>query len=407
MLPVAAQAADTLTAGTSDTPTATITVVAAPVDLVAQARVLALIQKRAAKVDASTRSGFAAVNADGTPVWKTRANTPLMPASTMKVVTATVALYVLGPTWKPITSVTFDTATGTLTLVGGGDPSLTSARLGQLANAVMETLTSTRVTPTRLKIDDSLFPAPSLQPGFSARQWPSEERPVRALVVDGRRSMDAALDAGRTFDAMLAKRGLSLPFKGRGLSSGDEVAHIQGLRLQSILRDMLWFSDNDYADMMFRLSALGAGRTASWADARLTAEESLHALGVKINGTTLVDGSGLSRDNRLTPFALADLLRIAQVDTHTAMLPTLLPTAGVSGTLRTRFAKAPASCVAGTLSAKTGSLHDVIALAGYAPLDDGSLRPFAILTNHVRNSASARNAMRVQVDNLAAAFSGC
>ena len=406
-LPVAAHAADTLTVGYSDTPTATFTVGPAPVDSAEQARVVALIEKRAAKVNPATRSGFVAINADGTLVWKARATTPLLPASTMKVVTAAVALHVLGPTWKPVTRVSFDTNTGTLTLVGGGDPSLTSARLGLLADATVETLTALGVTPTRLKIDDSLFPAPTAQPGLAPARWPHDERPVRALVVDGRRSMDAALDAGRTFDAMLTKRGLALTFKGRGTGTGLEVAAIPGLRLQSILRDMLLVSSNDYADMVFRLSALGAGHRATWADARRTAIDSLNALGVRSSGVVLVDGSGLSRNNRLTPLALADVLRVAQTETRTALLPTLLPTAGVSGTLRTRFSKAPASCVAGLLTAKTGSLHDVIALAGYAPLDDGTLRPFAILTNRVHNSAGARNAMRSQVDNLAAAFSGC
>ena len=405
-LPVTAQAADTLTAITTDTPTA-ITIVSPPVDPIEQARVLALIARRANKVDAPSKSGFIAVNPDGSPLWKARANVPLMPASTMKVVTAAVALHVLGPTWKPVTSVTFDSATGTLALVGGGDALLTSEQLKTLARSAIETLTATAAVPTRLVVDDSLFPAPVLQPGVTSGQQPSEERPVRALVVDRRKSNDSALDAGKRFREILAGQGVLIPFKGRAVSTGTEVAAVRGLRLQSSLNTMLVYSDNDIAEMTFRLSSIGAGRTASWADARTTAYEALGSIGVPTKPLKLVDGSGLSRNNRLTPYALAELLGIAESDDRMGILHSLLPTAGVSGTLRKRYETAPANCVQGLLQAKTGSLHDVIALAGYAPTDDGTARPFAILINNVRNSAVARNQTRAKIDALAAAFSGC
>lgn len=406
LLPVAARAEDTLTAITTDTPTA-ITITTPPVDLVEQARVLALIERRAAKMDAPSRSGFVAVNADGTPLWKDRAYVPLKPASTMKVVTAAVSLQVLGPNWKPVTSVEYDSATRTLALVGGGDAMLTTAQLKQLAAAAVETLSAMSAQPARLVVDDSLFPAPSIQPGVTSGQLPSEERPVRALVVDRRKVSDSALDAGRRFRELLATRGVLIPLQGRAVSAGVEIAAVKGLRLQSSLRTMLVYSDNDIAEMTFRLAAVGAGRSASWQAARTTAYETLASLGVATKSLRVIDGSGLSRDNRLTAYALADLLNTAEGDLRLGLLHSLLPTAGIDGTLRTRYASGPATCVQGMLQAKTGSLHDVIALAGYAPVDDGSARPFAILINDVRNSAAARNATRAKVDALAAAFAGC
>lgn len=405
-LPVAARAEDTITGMTTDTAT-TITVTAPPADLVEQARVVALIERRASRAEVSPKSGFIAVNADGTPLWRSRANVPLMPASTMKVVTAAVALHVLGPNWKPVTTVTYDTTTRTLALVGGGDALLTSAQLQQLARAAVETLTATQQSPARLVIDDSLFPAPVTQDGVSSGQLPSEERPVRALVVDRRKSNDSALDAGKKFRELLAKQGVLVPFKGRAEATGTSVAAVRGLRLQSSLNTMLIYSDNDIAEMTFRLSALGAGNTASWADARTTAYNTLAALGVPTKSLRLIDGSGLSRSNRLTPYALAEVLAKAEGDARMGVLHMLLPTAGVDGTLRKRYASGPATCVQGLLQAKTGSLHDVIALAGYAPADDGTSRPFAMLVNDVRNSVVARNKTRAQLDVLAAAISGC
>lgn len=405
-LPVAARAEDSPTATVSDTPTV-VTTVASPVDLVEQARVLALIERRASKINAPSKSGFIAVYPDGTPLWKARANVPLMPASTMKVVTAAVALHVLGPTWKPVTSVDFDSTTGTLTLVGGGDAVLTSKQLEALAQATIETLTASSALPTRLTIDDSLFPAPVLQPGVTAGQQPREERPVRALVVDRRKSNDSSLDAGKRFREILAAQGVLVPFKGRALTSGTRIASVRGLRLQSALNSMLVYSDNDIAEMTFRLSSLGTGRTASWEDARATAYEALATMGVPTKSLKIIDGSGLSRSNRLTASALAELLSIVEADPRMSILHSLLPVAGIDGTLRKRYASGPAACVQGLLQAKTGSLHDVIALAGYAPTDDGTSRPFAILINGVQNSVVVRNKTRAQIDNLAAAFSGC
>jgi len=405
-LPVAAQAEDTLTALTTETATS-ITVTAPPIDLIEQARVIALIERRANKVDTSVKSGFMAVYEDGTPLWRNRAYVPLMPASTMKVVTAAVALHVLGPNWKPVTTVTYDTATRTLALVGGGDALLTSVQLKGLARSAVETLTAMQESPARLIVDDSLFPAPTVQVGVSSGQLPSEERLVRALVVDRRKSNDSSLDAGRKFRALLASSGVLIPFDGRAVSAGAPIAALRGLRLQSSLNTMLVYSDNDIAEMTFRLSALGAGNTASWADARATAHSALAAIGVPTKSLRLIDGSGLSRSNRLTAAALAELLAKAEGDGRLGIMHTLLPTAGVDGTLRRRYSSGPAACVQGLLQAKTGSLHDVIALAGYAPADDGTARPFAMIVNDVRNSVVARNRTRASLDALAAAVSGC
>ena len=404
-IPVTARAEDTLTALATDT--TTITVTAPPVDLAQQVRLLTLIERRAGKADVSTQSGFIAMNPDGTPLWRNRANTPLMPASTMKVVTAAVALHVLGPNWKPVTTVTYDTATRTIALVGGGDALLSSSQLAMLAAQTVETLTAASEVPARLVIDDSLFPQPTIQDGVTSGQLPSEERPVRALVVDRRKTNDSAMDAGKKFRELLAKEGVLVPLKGRGTAAGEPVATVRGLRLRSSLNSMLIYSDNDIAEMTFRLSAVGAGKSASWADARATAYSTLSALGVPTKSLRLIDGSGLSRSNRLTPSALATVLKTASGDARMGILESLLPAAGVDGTLRKRYASGPAACVAGILRAKTGSLHDVIALAGYAPASDGTTRAFAMIVNKVPNSTVARNKTRASLDAIAAAFSGC
>jgi serine-type D-Ala-D-Ala carboxypeptidase/endopeptidase (penicillin-binding protein 4) len=80
-------------------------------------------------------------------------------------------------------------------------------------------------------------------------------------------------------------------------------------------------------------------------------------------GVRIVDGSGLSRLDRLTGNAVAALLRAAWSDP--AIRPTLvaaLPVAGVNGTLQDRLRTPPAR---GRVLAKTGTTSDASALSGY------------------------------------------
>ena len=388
-----------LTATADETGTPTPTVVASPPNVT-------LIETRMQTSKLPAQTGLIALNPDGTPLWKRRAYDQFMPASTMKVITATVALHLLGKDWKPVTRVSFDDTTGTLYLIGGGDPTLTSANLRTLATRVANALATTDAVPTSLRVDDSLFPTPTLPPGVVRGQQPQEVNPVRALVVDRRISMDSSVMAAKFFVTYLGNAGVHVGYAGRGKAVGAEIASIAGLRLQGSLRTMLWYSDNDIAEMTFRLSALAAGRAATWADARLTAYEELTKLGISTKDVALIDGSGLSRKNRLSAFVLADVLRVAAANERTTVLRELLPSAGTEGTVRGRFHTKPSMCVQGSMKVKTGGLRDVVSLAGYAPLPDGTYRPFAIIVNNLHSHAQGSRA-RHAIDALAASFSGC
>ena len=88
----------------------------------------------------------------------------------------------------------------------------------------------------------------------------------------------------------------------------------------------------------------------------------------------LADGSGLSRQNRISALTLARALEAAYEDadgSSTAML-TGLPVAGFTGSLANRFADAESSLEAGDIRAKTGYLTGVVALAGYVVDADGA-----------------------------------
>jgi D-alanyl-D-alanine carboxypeptidase/D-alanyl-D-alanine-endopeptidase (penicillin-binding protein 4) len=100
-----------------------------------------------------------------------------------------------------------------------------------------------------------------------------------------------------------------------------------------------------------------------------------------MNGITLVDGSGLSRDNRVSARLLVAALRRA--DQSFAVGPDLLaglPIAAEDGTLRKRAENAR-----GLVRAKTGTLDGVTALAGWARTARGRELVFALISNAHRN----------------------
>jgi D-alanyl-D-alanine carboxypeptidase/D-alanyl-D-alanine-endopeptidase (penicillin-binding protein 4) len=91
--------------------------------------------------------------------------------------------------------------------------------------------------------------------------------------------------------------------------------------------------------------------------------QTLTTAGVPMAGVRIVDGSGLSRLDRLTANALAGMLKVAWADPIVRpVLLAALPVAGVNGTLQDRLRKPPAR---GRVLAKTGTTDDASALSGY------------------------------------------
>jgi serine-type D-Ala-D-Ala carboxypeptidase/endopeptidase (penicillin-binding protein 4) len=122
-------------------------------------------------------------------------------------------------------------------------------------------------------------------------------------------------------------------------------------------------SDNFTAEMLLKqLGLVELDRGTSAAGAAVVMQVLAEA-GVPMAGVRIVDGSGLSRLDRLTANALAELLEVAWADP--AVRPALLaalPVAGVNGTLEDRLREPPAR---GRVLAKTGTTRDASALSGY------------------------------------------
>ena len=94
------------------------------------------------------------------------------------------------------------------------------------------------------------------------------------------------------------------------------------------------------------------------------------------------DGAGLSRDARITAQALARMLQLAWASPAMPELLASLPIGGVDGTLRRSQSRAAAHL-------KTGSLRDVMAVAGYVHAASGRRYVLVAVVNHA-NAGGAR-----------------
>ncbi|MFC1433562.1 D-alanyl-D-alanine carboxypeptidase/D-alanyl-D-alanine-endopeptidase, partial [Streptacidiphilus sp. N1-3] len=322
----------------------------------------------------------------------------------------------LGPDRTERTRTRYEPSTRTLYLVGGGDQRLAAADLKALAAATAKVLAMRQLPVAALRVDDSLFPAPSAataSPGWLPGYYPGELAPVRALALCGARVNDTALAAGQLFATQLAAAGVRLPRTppGRAVAPAtavDLASHTSG-PLWEAVEYMLKVSDNNIAEGLLRLTALARHRPPSWQGGTAAVRDILTGYGIPLHGVALFDGSGLSRRDRMTAAALSALAALA-VDPrdHKQLWPLFpgLPVAGRDGTLAARlhrFSTRPSTCAAGRVHAKTGTLHDVVALAGVTRGRDGRWKAFAFVENGPAGLGRARQG----VDRLAATVTGC
>lgn len=122
---------------------------------------------------------------------------------------------------------------GTLTLIGG-DRLLTTSDLAELAKTAVAGLKSADVEDVKVRVDDSLFPEPTLANGWNDGYYPDTVAPVRALAVDGHSVTDTSLDAGKVFAGQLAADGITVNgevIRGRAETTDVPVASHESPRL--------------------------------------------------------------------------------------------------------------------------------------------------------------------------------
>jgi serine-type D-Ala-D-Ala carboxypeptidase/endopeptidase (penicillin-binding protein 4) len=154
---------------------------------------------------------------------------------------------------------------------------------------------------------------------------------------------------------------------GAGHGAADDeaepLASVDSPTIAAIVRWMDRVSDNFVAAMLVKeLGAVQIARGTTAAGLGVVTGL-LGAAGVPLDGVRLVDGSGLSLSDRLTPSALASLLSVMWTDFEVRLeLIASLPLAGRSGTLQDRMRRGAAT---GVVRAKTGTTSNASALSGF------------------------------------------
>ncbi len=157
--------------------------------------------------------------------------------------------------------------------------------------------------------------------------------------------------------------------------------------LAEVVRDINKFSNNVMAQQLFlSLALVQRGQGTVEVARELTRQWLTERLG-EVARTALIDnGSGLSRDARVTAQMMARLLQVAWASPTMPELLSSLPVVGVDGTLRR--SKAPA----GRAHLKTGSLRDVMGVAGVVVSNTGRRYVLVAIVNHP-NANAARPAL--------------
>ena len=366
-----------------------------------------------------------------------------IPASNMKLLTAGAALRVLGPDRRFSTRVVAGPTPGSVVLTGGGDVLLGAgesapgavlgrAGLATLAEATVDALKAGGVTgAVSVLLDDSLFSGPSLSQAWSPEDVAAGEMaPLYPLALNsarfdpakttGPRPQDAAMTAAEAFAARLtaaaAAAGLSVApgvarIRRRRTGQRNDSAHakvlaeVQSATVGQQVDFMLQTSDNYLAEVMGRMTALGAGRPGSSDDAIAAVLAQVQDMGVPTDALRAADVSGLALANRVSARQLTDVVRAMTSGTDARLRAALtgFPVAGLTGTLGDRYTDAASAAGAGLVRAKTGTLNTVIALSGYVVDADGRLLVFSFVGNGLTPGAANKAAL----DRSAAVLAGC
>lgn len=357
------------------------------------------------------RESCFALSANGLDVTLYQADQPLVPASTLKLVVAAVAIEVLGPdytfeTTARVPPVVDGVIDGDVFLVGGGDPLLTAddypidndsfpafntTSLDVLADAFVANGVD-RINGTVIG-DGSRYDDEFVVEGWGDGVAFNEAGPYDALLVNDSRVRDRRgvqddpnSAAAREFVRLLGNRGVRV---NNGWASGqastltEVIGTVTSAPLSDIVNEMLTNSDNNTAEMLLKeLGVADSGQGTRFAGLSVI-DRTLGEWGVPLDGVRILDGSGLHLQNTFTCRAMLQVLQRVRG----TVAATGLPIAGETGTLRDEFLLSP---LVGKLFAKTGTLGNPPvdeaplaskALAGYVAAGDGDVLEFVLILN--------------------------
>lgn len=355
--------------------------------------------------------------ATGKVLYDQGGDTPSITASSIKVVAAAAAMQALGPNFQMSTKVVYSAdRPDTVTLVGGGDPTLTrltsgssvykgAARLSDLAKQVKDWAATNNVPEIKhLVLDSTLFIGSTWD-----SSWPKYERTagyqplITSLMVDGDRanpklaksprSTDPVGRAGLEFKKALGEIAANADISnGQASKSASKIAEVKSAKLLTLIKYMLLVSDNTIAEYLARHVAISQGLPANLESIQSGYQKALASMGLNWTGVVVKDGSGESKFDVIPPGFFNELTaKILGGSKDLKSITQGFPIAGKSGTLSDRFTGAN-KVARGHVYAKSGSILKAYSLVGYIDAQDGSKLAFALLSSGPKTSVATRAA---------------
>jgi D-alanyl-D-alanine carboxypeptidase/D-alanyl-D-alanine-endopeptidase (penicillin-binding protein 4) len=373
-------------------------------------------------------SGSVLDPATGSVLWQKDPGKPLTPASTTKLLTVSAALLTVDHGKQISTKVVQGSDPGTVILVGGGDPTLSSLPDGKdsvypgaahLDDLVAQVKQASGGAVKKVQLDLSAYKGAGTAPGWDPKDAGSTYgAQITPAMLDGGRMNPADDHSQRTPDpagalAQQFAQRLGATVAPQQTTTAPQDAKVLGevksAPLTELVSQLLENSDNTLADAVARQTAMAAGAEPSFAGAAKVTKDILAQNGFDMSQVQLSDNSGLSTLNQVPANVLSSLVAAAAApdgkDPRTPKLRPLLeglPVAGGSGTLAGRYTDPTSSEGKGWLRAKTGTLSKVNTLAGLVLDNDGRVLVFALMS-----SGTDQDPARAALDAVAAKLRSC
>lgn len=314
----------------------------------------------------------------------------MLPASTMKCLTAAAAIEARLDTARFETKVYADgeisggVLKGNLVIEGGGDPTTDSRQFTGhpgLVAGIADAVKNRGINEIEgcLIVDASSFPdngpcdrweLSDLRYGYGAGLYALNYRDNAV----GDKAMEAPSEVfGEALEEKLNALGITVGWDEPEQSGARELILLhRSPECSRILSSLMERSDNLFAEGMLRRLAPGQPLSAA-----ISRERSLlSGIGIDLDVADIYDGSGLSRNNRVTAAVMADMLsRMADRKGADISYVSLFPRVGEDGTVKSLL---KGTRLQGKLALKSGSMNGVHCYAGYK-LDDAGKPTHAVV----------------------------
>ena len=318
----------------------------------------------------------------GEIVFESNAFSQRKPASTMKILAAAATLKHLQPDQVFTTRVSLGTVPDSIVIDGEFDPWIS-----------MDHRVATKMNRTS-------FPRIAFNSLSKVKESSGGSIKKLKVYYNGIYANEVA-----SYKAFYKKRGVTTAFikvsdeKATSLVS-EEILTSESPQVIKMLDWFLLWSDNQLSERMAKIAAKYAGNEFNDEGVAVTFAEILISFGINPAQIVVIDASGLSRQNKVTAHALAQLLYKIHSDPVLSRLIESLPVGGESGTLRNRYIETAPDAV-GLVKAKTGTLTGTVSLAGYVQSGDREYA-FVIIADKIRRTNSASDRARKTLDRYLA-----